>query len=220
MAERETELVKTVQKLRRERNRIRDAHDREALKRHKMKAQNQAAVQAGTERPFARKQIAAQTRAVKLLSQRANAVDEKLEQAESALEKFRATELTPKRRLAKKILESPNSRFACSSPTGGTARRGLEEIAAGHKAPVAATGVPTDVDENLLRGLAAMDDAGVVLINCLTNGKHSIGSNHYKGKAVDLDLTSGLGARAIEAIAREHGGRRNFESDHIHLDFS
>ena len=79
--------------------------------------------------------------------------------------------------------------------------------------------MPTDVSEGLLRGLAAMVDAGVVLINCVTNGKHVTGSNHYKGKAVDLDLTSPLGTHAIEAIANQHGGRRNFESSHIHIDF-
>src|SRR3954465_14604530 len=134
MPERETELVKTVQRLRRERNRIRDEHDREAKKRQKMKAQNQAAAQAGTPRPFARKEIAGQTRQVKALSQRANVVDDKLDHAEAALEKFRAAELTPKRRLAKKILESPNSRLPFSSPTGGTARRGRARIASGLKA--------------------------------------------------------------------------------------
>jgi hypothetical protein len=219
MPDREKDLVKSVQRLRRERNRIRDEHDREARKRQQMKAQNNAAAQAGTPRPFARSDIATQTRRVKALSKRANAIGVELDQAEGALDQFRAAELTPKRRLAKKILESPNSRFVFVSPTGGTARAGLEAIAAGHKAPVAATGVPTDVNENLLRALAAMVDAGVVLVNCLTNGKHTTGSNHYRGTAVDLDLTSGLGARAIEAIALQHSGRRNFESNHIHIDF-
>jgi hypothetical protein len=93
-------------------------------------------------------------------------------------------------------------------------------VAAGHKAPVAATGVPTAVNENMIRGLAAMVDAGAVLINCMTNGSHHANSNHYKGTAVDLDLTSPLGSRAIEAIARAHSGLRNFESNHIHIDFT
>src|SRR5215211_4856941 len=165
MADQEGELVKAVQRLRRERNRVRDEHDREAKKRQRMKAQNKAAVQAGTPRPFTRSEIAAQTRKVKALSQRANEVSDKLEKAERDLDRFRAAH-SPKRRLAKKILESPNSRFVFVSPTGGTARAGLEVIGAGKKAPVAATGVPTDVNENLLRGLAGMVDAGVVLINC------------------------------------------------------
>lgn len=216
----EQKLVQAVQRLRRERNRLRDKHDRAARRRQRMKAQNKLAVQAGTPRPFATSEVAAQTHRVKALSQQANEVDAQLTQAEHDLDKFRAAQLTPKRRLAKKILESPDSRFLFSSPTGGTARTGLQAIAAGHRAPVAATGVPTDVNENLLRGLAGMADAGVVLINCLTNGRHAANSNHYAGKAVDLDLTSPLGAAAIEAIARQHGGRRNFEASHIHIDFS
>jgi hypothetical protein len=219
MADREKELVKAVQRLRRERNRVRDEHDREARKRQRMKAQNKLAAQAGEPTPFARSEVAAQTRRVKVLSRRANAVDAELDRAEHELERFRAAQLTPKQRLAKKILESPNSRFVFKSPTGGTARAGFEAIAASRKAPVAATGVPTDVRESLLRGLAAMADAGLILINCLTNGRHVTNSNHYKGKAVDLDLTSPLGSRAIEAIARQHRGRRNFESSHIHIDF-
>jgi hypothetical protein len=218
MADREKELVREVQRLRRERNRVRDEHDREARKRQRMKAQNKLADQAGEPRPFTPDDVAAQTRLVKTLSQRADAVDAELERAERKLERFRAA-LTPKQRLAKKILESPHSRFVFSSPTGGTAKAGFEAIAAGRKAPVAATGVPTNVQESLLRGLAAMDDAGVILINCLTNGKHVDNSNHYKGKAVDLDLNSPLGSTAIEAIARQHGGRRNFRSTHIHIDF-
>ena len=64
-----------------------------------------------------------------------------------------------------------------------------------------------------------MTDHGAILINCLTNGKHTDGSNHYKGKAVDLDLTSPLGSTAIEAIASQHRGHRNLRLDHIHLDF-
>jgi len=219
MPDREQELIKAVQRLRRERNRVRDEHDREARKRLRMKAQNKRAVEAGERPPFARSDVAAQTRRVRALSQRANAVDAELEQAERALDRFRAAKLTPKQRLAKKVLESPHSEFFFSSPTGGTARPGFEAIAAGRRAPVAATGVPTGVEESLLRGVAAMCDAGVVLINCLTNGKHVTNSNHYKGKAVDLDLTSPLGSRAIDPIAVQHGGHRNFESSHIHIDF-
>ena len=183
-----------------------------------MKDQNKLAAQAGEPRPFTPDDVAAQTRLVKTLSQRAAAVDAELERAERKLERFRAS-LTPKQRLAKKILESPNSRFVFSSPTGGTARAGFEALAAGKKAPVAATGVPTDVQLSLVRSVAAMVDHGAVLINCLTNGKHSDNSNHYKGKAIDLDNSSPLGSTTIEAIASQHGGHRNFRLDHIHLDF-
>jgi hypothetical protein len=218
MADREKELVEEVRRLRRERNRVRDEHDREARKRQRMKAQNKLAAQAGEPRPFAPEDVAAQTRLVKRLSERADAVDAELERAERKLERFRA-QLTPKERLAKKILESPNSRFDFVASIGGTARAGFEAIAAGRKAPVAATGVPTNVQESLLRAVAAMTDHGAILINCLTNGQHAPNSNHYKGKAVDLDINSPLGSTAIEAIASQHGGHRNFRQGHIHLDF-
>jgi hypothetical protein len=217
--DREQKLVERVQRLRAEKTRLVDAHDRAARKRRKMKDQNAAAVSAGEPKPTEIDVLAAQTRKVGDLAKRANEIDTTLVAAEAELERFRTQKLGPKQRLAHKILESPNSRFLFSSPTGGTARGGFEAIAAGRKAPVAATGGTTDVSENLLRGVAAMVDAGVVLINCLTNGKHVTNSNHYRGKAVDLDLTSPLGARAIEAIAIQHNGRRNFEADHIHIDF-
>lgn len=220
MADREEELVQRVQRLRSERRRLADEHDREARRRQRMKQRNAQAKQSGEPKPFASDKLAAQTSKVRALAKRANEIDRKLEQAEAELDRFRAQQLTPKQRLAKKILESPHARFVFSSPTGGTARPGLEAIAAGRLAPVAATGRSTDLDEDLLRALAAMVDAGVVLINCVTNGRHVANSNHYRGHAVDLDLTSPLGARAIEAIARRHAGRRNFESSHIHIDFA
>jgi hypothetical protein len=216
---REEELVQRVQQLRGEKTRLVGAHDREARKRRRMKEQNAAAKAAGEPKPFPTDVLGAQTRKVADLAERANAIDAQLDEAEAALERFRSKKLGPKQRLAMKILESPNSRFDFSSPTGGTARAGFEAIAAGRKAPVAATGGSTNVEVNLLRALAAMVDAGAVLINCLTNGKHVTNSNHYKGKAVDLDVLSPLGPRAIEAIARQHGGRRNFETSHIHIDF-
>ena len=95
MADREKELVEEVRRLRRERNRVRDEHDREARKRQRMQAQNKLADQAGEPRPFAPDDVAAQTRLVKTLSQRAEAVDAELEWAERKLERFRA-HLTPK----------------------------------------------------------------------------------------------------------------------------
>ena len=217
--DRESELVKAVQQLRRERNRVVDKHDREAKKRQQMIAQNKLAARSGKPHPFLGKDVAALTRSIKALAQQANSLDAELDQTEGELDRLRAARLTPKQRLAKKILESPNSRFVFRSPTGGTARAGFEAIAAGRKAPVAKTGVPTDVQESLLHGLAAMVDHGVIMINCLTNGSHVANSNHYRGKAVDLDILSALGARTIEAVARQHGGRRNHESDHIHIDF-
>ena len=59
---------------------------------------------------------------------------------------------------------------------------------------------------------------GRVMINALTGGSHSSNSNHYRGTAVDLDLSTG-NAGQLAAIARRYGGIRNSETTHIHLDF-
>lgn len=220
--DREEKLVERVQRLRRERNRVADEHDRQARKRQRMKQRNEAAKKAGKPKPFAVAKVAAATRTVSKLAQRANELDGKLRQAEDELERFRAKQLTPKQRLAKQILESPHAKMTFVASVGGTARPGLEAIAQGKKAPVAAPESSvrsTDVSENLLRALAAMVKRGGVAINCITNGDHVTNSNHYRGRAVDIDLTSPLGAAAIEVIANQHQGRRNFETTHIHIDF-
>ena len=63
-----------------------------------------------------------------------------------------------------------------------------------------------------------MSKHGHIQINALTGGEHSIGSNHYHGTAVDLDLNTG-NSGMIASIARRFGGFRNSETSHIHLDF-
>lgn len=142
----------------------------------------------------------------------------KLKQATDELKQYTASR-TPRERACEFLLATPNTRFVYVSPTGGSARGGLQAQAAGRKAPVAATGGRTDLAMNMLAALEEMARAGVILINCLTNGQHVSGSNHYVGRAVDLDNTSPLGAARIKAIAEKHGGSRNFETSHIHLDF-
>jgi hypothetical protein len=69
-----------------------------------------------------------------------------------------------------------------------------------------------------MQALVEMSKQGPIMINALTGGEHSDGSNHYSGTAVDLDISVGDPAQ-IEAIANQFGGVRNFETDHIHIDF-
>lgn len=109
--------------------------------------------------------------------------------------------------VARRILASPRARFLFSSPTGGTARAGLQAVARGDKAPVAATGGTTTVSLDVLRFLDALlrRAHGPVLINCLTNGSHRAGSKHYTGQAVDIDKTSGVTSRDLQAAASEAG---------------
>ena len=109
--------------------------------------------------------------------------------------------------------------FVYNSPTGGTAANGLREFAKTGKARVPATGGKTKLNPKMLAFLAAASKAGNLKINAIVNGKHTQGSNHYKGNAVDLDNSSGLGTARIVAIAKRYGGRKNYETSHIHLDF-
>lgn len=109
--------------------------------------------------------------------------------------------------------------FVYKAETGDFASKGLQEMAKTGRARVPATGQRVVINPRLLQFLAAATKAGDVKINAVVNGNHTAGSNHYKGNAVDIDLTSGLGAGRITSIARRFGGVRNSEGDHIHLDF-
>lgn len=103
--------------------------------------------------------------------------------------------------------------------SSGSDKKNIERLAAGQPAFVPATGQQVTPSPKLMQALVSMAERGPITINALTGGQHSSGSNHYKGTAVDLDVSSGLGASNIEAVAAQYGGRRNSERDHIHLDF-
>lgn len=115
------------------------------------------------------------------------------------------------------LLKSPNVRFWSGLSTGSD-RANLERLARGEKAFVPATGGHVMPKLKMMQALAAMAKQGPIMINALTGGHHSTGSNHYSGTAVDLDLSTG-NAGMIQSIAGRFGGARNFETDHIHLDF-
>ena len=68
-------------------------------------------------------------------------------------------------------------------------------------------GGTTTVSLGILRFLDALlrRAHGAVLINCLTNGSHRPGSKHYAGEAVDIDKTSGVTSRDLQAAASEAG---------------
>jgi peptidoglycan hydrolase-like protein with peptidoglycan-binding domain len=115
------------------------------------------------------------------------------------------------------LLHSKNVSFWTGLSTGSD-RKNLERLARGEKAFVPATGGHVTPKLSLMRALVDMAKRGHIMINALTGGIHSPNSNHYRGTAVDLDISTG-NAGMIERIARRHGGLRNFERDHIHLDF-
>lgn len=137
----------------------------------------------------------------------------------AARRRFRraVTSLDTVRGCASFLLNSPNVSFWDGLSTGSDRHR-LVELAAAGEAYCPHTNERVTVSLSLLQALVDMAQHGHILINALTGGTHSAGSRHYRGLAVDLDLSVGDTAE-IERIARRHGGSRNFETDHIHLDF-
>ncbi len=118
---------------------------------------------------------------------------------------------------AKFLLNSPNVSFWTGLSTGSD-RKNLERLANGEKARVPAKGTEVMPKLKMMQALVAMAKNGPIMINALTGGSHSPNSNHYLGIAVDLDIHRGSTSQIV-AIAARFGGKRNFEQDHIHLDF-
>jgi hypothetical protein len=115
------------------------------------------------------------------------------------------------------LLAHPNVTY-WTGLSSGADRRAIEEIARTGSAYVPVTGGRVTPLLNMMQALVDMANHGPIQINALTGGVHSSNSRHYSGTAVDLDVAVGSPGQ-IEAIANAHGGSRNFERDHIHLDF-
>lgn len=110
---------------------------------------------------------------------------------------------TTRATLAEAILAHRNARFAFVSPTGGSAKDGLQRTARGEKAHVAATGANVLIDTRVLAFLLDLCDHGTTLINCIVNGRHMAGSQHYSGQAVDIDKGS-ASVGAVYTVAKAH----------------
>ncbi|MFT3838371.1 MAG: hypothetical protein QM723_15410 [Myxococcaceae bacterium] len=115
------------------------------------------------------------------------------------------------------LLHSPNVSFWNGLSTGSD-RANMQRLANGQQATVPATGRQVTPSLNMMQSLATMAANGPVQINALTGGVHSANSNHYQGTAVDLDTHVGSTAQIV-SIANQYGGARNYERDHIHLNF-
>src|SRR5207237_8556458 len=84
------------------------------------------------------------------------------------------------------LLKSPNVSF-WTGLSSGSDRANLERLAHGQPAYVPATGGHVMPKLSMLKALVDMAKHGHIMINALTGGTHSVGSNHYSGTAVDLD---------------------------------
>lgn len=107
---------------------------------------------------------------------------------------------------AQLLLSHRRSRFVFYSPTGGTARTGLEQAAKGHKSHCAATGGDVWLSIRLLQFLVGVCDhaSGPILVNCLTNGHHMNGSQHYLGQAADIDKSSVTSTAELNTLGHKH----------------
>lgn len=140
-----------------------------------------------------------------------------LKSMKRALKKKRQPNLNTIRGCAQFLLRSKNVSFWDGLSTGSD-RANLQKMARNGKGYVNATGQFVKPKLSMMRALVEMAKKGPIQITALTGGVHSPNSNHYRGTAVDLSIYTGSPAE-IERIANKYGGYRNFETDHIHLDF-
>jgi peptidoglycan hydrolase-like protein with peptidoglycan-binding domain len=117
---------------------------------------------------------------------------------------------------ARALLNNPNVSF--KPTTTGSDKQNMERLARGQPAIVGATGAQVTPNLRMMQSLVAMAQKGPIQINAMTQGVHSRGSAHYRGQAVDLSTHVGNTAQIV-GIAGQFGGRRNSETDHIHLSF-
>jgi hypothetical protein len=125
--------------------------------------------------------------------------------------------------LAEQILDQVQKgrvTFPYQSSTGDS-KEVLKQLADGKEAPVTCSNAGTNhtkVNPNILKFVIAASEKTKVGINAITDKCHTSGSNHYKGKAIDLQLGVGDTGQILN-IAKQYGGVRNSETSHIHLDF-
>lgn len=140
------------------------------------------------------------------------------EEAVSGTSGASGKEIKSVKEAAQALLDNPNVSY-WDALSSGSDRSALEDLARTGQTTVPQTGEVVTPRLEMMQALVEMANNGPIMINALTGGEHSVGSNHYSGWAVDLDIGTGDAAQ-IEAIANKYGGTRNSESDHIHLDFT
>lgn len=148
----------------------------------------------------------------KFRSQRIRTLRTKLTQAQTKLAETRKAKIPLARREALELITHRWSRFVFTSPTGGTAKVGLQQFYSTGKAFVASpesadTGRYVVIDQRVIEFCLDLCDIakGPVLVNCIVNGDHSEDSAHYEGRAVDIDKNSAVTSGEVEACARRHG---------------
>ncbi len=130
-----------------------------------------------------------------------------------------ATKAEKRQQLAKEILQ--NRRITYWNSSNGSSRAVMQALADGKCAPTTAPNARgkcvKNLDPRMLETIKEVGERRPIQINAITEKYHTNNSNHYKGKALDIQVSSADGT--VAAVARKHGGRRNGETSHIHLDW-
>lgn len=132
--------------------------------------------------------------------------------------------------MAQQMLANSNITYWTNppGPSGINTRDVVVALSEGRKAyttsndPVAVANREVDINPNILNFILEAAKTGPIMVNALTDKDHSSNSNHYTGKAVDLQR-SGIGTQSVEvydAAAQKFGGVRNSETTHWHYDFT
>lgn len=127
--------------------------------------------------------------------------------------------------LAQQLLDHKNVSFPLDaiSPNGST-ESVLKALAQGKKAPITYLGGTTTVNPGILKFALEYAELGPVGINAITDKKHSGGSPHYSGQAIDFECNGvPFDTAKADPIAKKYGGKRNSENcsvhNHWHYDF-
>lgn len=118
-----------------------------------------------------------------------------------------------------------NNRIKYWSNNGVDTKDVVKALSEGRKAYTTAsnaTNREVDINPNILRFILEVGQSNPIMVNALTDKTHTTGSNHYEGKAVDLDNNGSNTApvSVLDPIASKYGGTRNSETTHWHYDFT
>ena len=132
--------------------------------------------------------------------------------------------------MARQMLANGNITYWTNppGPSGINTRDVVVKLSEGNKAyttssdPVAIANREVDINPNILSFILEAAKTGPIMVNALTDKDHSSNSNHYTGKAVDLQK-SGPATQSVavyDTAAEKFGGVRNSETTHWHYDFT
>lgn len=125
--------------------------------------------------------------------------------------------------LAQQMLDNPKITYWTNN--GVNTRDIVSTMAQTGKGTVTASNTSTketDVNPAILQFVLEVAKEYPIMVNAITDKTHSSTSNHYKGKAIDLDNNGSNSppTSVLDPIAAKYGGKRNNETTHWHYDFT